>query len=130
MKKRVTGIGGIFFKTDDPQKLGEWYKKHLGVELEPEGDSVIFRWWQKDEPERGGATIWGLFDPDSEYFGNNSAQFMVNYRVEDLDAVRAALESEGVLIEGEIVENKHGRFLWIRDLEGRRLELWQAPDDY
>lgn len=130
MNKRVTGIGGIFFKTDDPKKLGEWYAAHLGVDLEPEGDAAVFRWLHKEEPERGGATVWGLFEPDSEYFGNNTAQFMVNYRVEDLDAVKAKLESEGVEIEGEIVENKHGRFLWIRDLEGRRLELWQAPDNY
>jgi len=130
MNKRVTGIGGIFIRVNDPQKLGQWYAKHLGIELEPEGDTSVFRWRYRDNPEQKGATVWALFAPDSDYLGSKSAPFMLNYRVEDLDAVLEMLKQEGVQVEMEPITNPHGRFAWIRDPEGHRIELWQAPEDY
>jgi predicted enzyme related to lactoylglutathione lyase len=129
MNKRVTGIGGIFFKAKDPQALGKWYADHLGIDTTEEGDIAVFRWRYRDNPEQKGATVWSAFPQDTNYFGSDT-EFMVNYRVEDLDAVIVALRSEGVQIEGDIVDNKHGRFAWIRDPEGRRIELWQGPEDY
>jgi predicted enzyme related to lactoylglutathione lyase len=130
MDKRVTGIGGIFFRSKDPQTLAQWYARHLGFDIEPEGDVSIFRWRYRGDPERKGATVWGAFAQDTDYFGSDEAQLMLNYRVEDLEAVIAALRVEGVQIEREIIANQHGKFAWIRDLEGRRVELWQAPEDY
>lgn len=130
MAKRVTGIGGIFFKAKDPAKLGEWYTKHLDIKLEASGPYTTFRWRHDDNPERSGTTVWSLFKQDSDYFGSKDVQFMINYRVEDLDAVMAALKKEGVEILREAEDTPYGRFAAIKDPEGNGIELWQAPDDY
>ena len=129
MKKRVTGIGGIFFKAQDPDKLGAWYEKHLGIEIETEATASTFRWRHANDPEQKGATVWGVFPNDTDYFGAASNQLMINYRVDDLDQVRAELIAEGIQVT-EIMDSKHGRFAWLIDPEGNRLELWQAPADY
>lgn len=130
MDQRVTGIGGIFFKAKDPKTLGQWYARHLGLQLEPEGEFSIFRWREGQDPERQGATVWAAFSEDTAYFGPGDSQFMINYRVEDLDALLTLLRAEGIEEVGEILESEHGRFAWIRDPEGRRIELWQPPVDY
>jgi len=130
MAKRVTGIGGIFFKANDPVKLGEWYVKHLNIELEGDSPSSIFRWRQADNPERGGATVWSLFPRSSDYFGSDEAQFMINYRVENLGAVLEALKKEGVEIIREAQDTPYGSFAAIKDPEGNGIELWQPPDGY
>jgi catechol 2,3-dioxygenase-like lactoylglutathione lyase family enzyme len=129
MNKRVTGIGGIFFKSKDPKALGKWYADHLGLPVDAD-DVSVFRWLYRDDPQHKGATVWAIFAADSDYFGSDDAQLMLNYRVEDLEAVVAALRAEGVQIEGDIRDNAHGKFVWIRDPEGRRIELWQGPEDY
>ncbi|MCA9905012.1 MAG: VOC family protein [Anaerolineae bacterium] len=126
--KRVTGIGGIFFKVNDPQALGEWYSKHLGLELEEHSPMTTFSWREKDDPQAEGATVWALFPQQTEYFGDPGNTFMINYRVDDLDALVAALRQEGVTIHGEIQASEYGRFVWITDPEGNRIELWEAPD--
>ncbi|MCL4249066.1 MAG: VOC family protein [Anaerolineae bacterium] len=128
--KRVTGIGGIFFKVNDPQAMADWYSKHLGLDLEDQSPTTTFRWREKDDPQVGGATVWALFPQETEYFGSPGNTFMINYRVDDLDALVATLRQEGVTIHGEIQATEHGRFIWITDPEGNRIELWQAPDDY
>ncbi|MCC6617075.1 MAG: VOC family protein [Anaerolineae bacterium] len=128
--KRVTGIGGIFFKANDPEALGHWYNQHLGIEMEDESPTSVFRWLEKDNPTVGGATVWALFPQATQYFGDPGSGFMINYRVDDLDALVAALRQEGVTVHGEIQETEHGRFIWISDPEGNRIELWQAPDSY
>ncbi|HEX2618727.1 MAG TPA: VOC family protein [Phototrophicaceae bacterium] len=128
MDKRVTGIGGIFFKSKDPQALGKWYAKHLGIGVN-EYNMTIFPWRYQDDPEHKGETVWAIFDQDSDYFGSADAQLMINYRVEDLEAVIAALRAEGVEIVKDIENSEQGRFAWIRDPDGRRIELWQAPAD-
>jgi predicted enzyme related to lactoylglutathione lyase len=130
MAKRVTGIGGVFFKAKDPAKLGEWYAKHLDVELEDSSPTTVFRWRHLDDSERRGATVWSLFPQNTDYFGSNDVQFMINYRVEDLDAVLESLKQEGVEVLREAQDTPYGRFAAIKDPEGNGIELWQAPDDY
>jgi predicted enzyme related to lactoylglutathione lyase len=130
MTKRVTGIGGIFFKAKDPTRLGEWYAKHLDIELEANTPASTFRWRQTDDPTRRGATVWSLFPQNTDYFGSGDVQFMINYRVENLNAVLEALKKEGVEILRDTQDTPYGRFAGIKDPEGNGIELWEAPDDY
>jgi predicted enzyme related to lactoylglutathione lyase len=120
--KRVTGIGGIFFKANDPQKLLEWYAKHLGITPRPDG-SVSFSWVTEDS--KPGSTIWAPFPRDTKYFEPSSAPFMVNYRVENLDQLIEELGLEGVTIDSKREEGEFGKFAWIMDPEGNRIELWE-----
>ena len=122
--KRVTGIGGIFFKAKSPEKLQAWYQQHLGIGVEGFGGH-IFRWREDDAPEQPGSTVWSIFPADTEYFGTNNLPFMVNYRVDNLDELLAALKAEGVQVDEHIHEQEFGRFGWITDPEGNRIELWE-----
>jgi predicted enzyme related to lactoylglutathione lyase len=124
--KRVTGIGGIFFKAQNPKAMYEWYERHLGLERDPTGSCVVFPWREQASGEEG-MTIWSMMPATTEYFEPSRAPFMINYRVEDLDAVLAALRSEGVTIAKGIEDSEFGRFAWIMDPEGNRIELWQPP---
>ena len=121
--KRVTGIGGVFFRAKNVDSTMEWYRKHLGIEPEPDYTGHTFKWSHRDAPELPGSTVWSLFPDDTTYFG--AGQFMINYRVDDLDAVLKALEAEGIKAEGRMEEHPNGRFAWITDPEGNRIELWQ-----
>ncbi len=105
--RRVTGIGGIFFKAKDPKALGAWYKTHLGIEVEDWGGAA-FRWKGPENPEGGGTTIWSPFWADTSYFAPSAAPFMINYRVEDLHAVLAELRAEGVQVEEKVDESEYG----------------------
>jgi predicted enzyme related to lactoylglutathione lyase len=129
MAKRVTGIGGIFFKANDPAALGAWYAKHLELEITPEFPGTMFPWRRADNPERTETTIWSLHERNSDYFGSENAQFMINYIVEDLDAVMAALKAEDVEVLREIEDSPYGRFAAIKDPEGNGIELWQPPEN-
>jgi predicted enzyme related to lactoylglutathione lyase len=122
--KRVTGLGGIFFKSEDPEKLYAWYEKHLGIKREPEG-AAVFRWRHEDDKERPGRTVWALFPKDTKYFEPSQASLMVNYRVDDLDTLLAVLREEGVEIDPKREDHGYGRFAWIMDPDGNRIELWQ-----
>ena len=124
--KRVTGIGGVFFKAGDPKALGEWYAKHLGLAVEPWG-GVAFRWAGDDNPQGIGTTIWSPFAADTAYFAPGRASFMINYRVEDLHGVLALLRSEGCQVDDKVEESEYGKFGWVIDPEGNKLELWQPP---
>jgi catechol 2,3-dioxygenase-like lactoylglutathione lyase family enzyme len=124
--KRVTGIGGIFFKAKDPQALGAWYKQHLGIDVQPWGGAA-FDWNGPDNPDGVGTTAWSLFAQTSDHFAPSTAPFMINYRVHDLHALLAALRAEGVRIEGELQESEYGKFGWIVDPEGNKVELWEPP---
>jgi predicted enzyme related to lactoylglutathione lyase len=126
MMKRVTGIGGIFFKARDPAALGAWYQKHLGIPLEAWGGAA-FRWAGEHNPAGVGTTIWNPFAADTSYFAPSSAPFMVNYRVDDLHALLAALRAEGCTVDDKVEESEYGKFGWVMDPEGNRLELWQPP---
>jgi predicted enzyme related to lactoylglutathione lyase len=125
--KRVTGIGGVFFKSKDPKALGEWYRTHLGLNVEDWG-CVAFRWATTDNPTGVGTTIWNPFKEDTSYFAPSNASFMVNFRVHDLNALLAALRAEGCDVDQKVEESEYGKFGWVQDPEGNRIELWQPPE--
>jgi len=125
--KRVTGIGGIFFQAEDPQKLYEWYEKHLGIQREPHGQGAELRWREHENPEQEAITVWSLFKKGSPYFQPSLAPFMINYRVDNLDALLEALKAEGVAVNPKREDHEFGRFAWITDPEGNKIELWEPP---
>ena len=122
--KRVTGIGGVFFKSDDPKKLYAWYEKHLGIKADP-NSGVSFNWRESGDPSQEGTTAWAVFPRETKYFDPSRASFMLNYRVENLDKLLAALREEGVKIDPKREEADFGRFAWIYDLDGNKIELWE-----
>lgn len=124
--RRVTGIGGVFFKAKDPKALAEWYRVHLGVKVEAWGGAA-FRW--ADDTNGDGTTAWNLFKEDTSYFAPSTASFMINYRVEDLHALLAALRAEGCQVEDKVDESEFGKFGWVIDPEGNKVELWQPPSE-
>ncbi|MEO5929069.1 MAG: VOC family protein [Candidatus Kapaibacterium sp.] len=123
--KRVTGIGGIFFKSDDPEKLRSWYQQHLGLDADEFG--AVFEWRYPDNPMKAGSTVWNPFPATTEYFNPSTQPFMINYRVENLEWLLEQLQKEGVAWDGRIEDHEYGRFAWVMDPEGNRLELWEPP---
>ena len=123
--RRVSGIGGVFFKAKDPKALGEWYKTHLGINVTEWGGAVFQ--WDEDQLPGGGMTTWSLFTQDATYFAPSHASFMINYRVEDLHGLLAALRAEGCAVDDKVEESEFGKFGWVMDPEGNRIELWQPP---
>ena len=124
MKKRVTGLGGFFFKTKNPDQIKDWYKTHLGLPVDDYG--CTFRW--KDEKGNDCTTQWSPFKEDTKYFQPSEKQFMMNFRVENLQELLATLKEEGVTIVGKIEEYDYGKFGWILDPEGNKIELWEPVD--
>ena len=122
--KRVTGLGGFFFKAKDPKALYEWYRQHLGIEAAPDGSGAM--WRDADHPEVPGCVIWSIFPQDSKYFGSDKP-FMMNFRVDDLEPLLTALRAEGVNVEEKMEAHEYGKFGWIIDPEGNRVELWEPP---
>lgn len=127
--KRVTGIGGIFFKSQDPSNLRQWYQEHLGIDI-TEWGGAIFNWRDAENSEQKGLTVWSIFPATTDYFDPSDKPFMINYRVDNLDELLAQLRQEGVQVEDKIVEEENGRFSWILDPEGNRLELWQPAQGF
>lgn len=125
--KRVTGIGGIFFKAKDPIELREWYKKHLGIDVQEWGGAV-FAWADEAGNPTRGSTVWSVFAADSDYFAPGTASFMVNYRVADLAALLEALRQEGCQVIEKMQASEFGKFGWVVDPEGNKVELWQPPE--
>ncbi len=123
--KRVTGLGGVFFKTADPKKMKEWYGKHLGLPVDDYGAS--FRSIDIDT-NVAATTIWSPFKEDTTYFKPSEKPFMFNYRVENLVALLKVLKEEGVEVVGEIQEYPYGKFGWIMDPEGNKIELWEPKE--
>jgi len=126
--RRVTGIGGVFFKANDPEKLYRWYEEHLGIKRD-ETTVVNFHWRDAEDPSQKGQTLVAIFPRDTAYFGPGSSTFMMNYRVENLDALLEALSKEGVEIDPHRENHEFGRFAWIIDPEGNRIELWEPPKE-
>jgi len=124
MKKRVTGLGGFFFKTKDPKETKNWYKNHLGLNTDDYGCTF---WW-KDEEGKKCSTQWSPFKDDTTYFEPSKKEFMMNFRVENLVELLVVLKEEGVTIVGEIEEYEYGKFGWILDPEGNKIELWEPID--
>ncbi|TXI90460.1 MAG: VOC family protein [Burkholderiaceae bacterium] len=124
--KRVTGIGGIFFKAKEPEKLHAWYKQHLGIDVQVWGGAA-FSWSDEQGKPCGGTTIWSIGGCDGDQFAPSHAPFMINYRVHDLHALVAALREEGCQVLEKIDESEYGKFAWVIDPEGNKVELWQPP---
>jgi predicted enzyme related to lactoylglutathione lyase len=120
-KPKVLGIGGIFFKSKDPAALREWYRKHLGMDIQNWGGMAF------DSADSPGQTVWNPFKADTQYFAPSTASFMINYRVDDVRALVAQLRAEGCEVDEKIDDSEYGIFGWVMDPEGNRLELWQAP---
>lgn len=124
--KKVTGIGGIFFKCQDPKAVNEWYKKHLGFETTPYGTS--FEWWQIDDSKKKGLTQWNPFAENTKYFEPSAKDFMINYRVENLEVLVEQLKNDGVIIVDKIEDSDYGKFIHIMDMEGNKIQLWEPKD--
>ncbi|HTM32134.1 MAG TPA: VOC family protein [Vicinamibacterales bacterium] len=121
---RVTGVGGIFFKsTGDKAALAAWYEKHLGMRLEPWGGAILR--WPDDKADDRGLTVWHVAESDTQWFSPSRSSFMVNYRVDDLDELLARLRDGGVEIVGGPESHENGKFAWIMDPDGNKVELWE-----
>ena len=127
MKKRVIGIGGIFFKCKDPKKTREWYGKHLGLVTNDYGSTFEFR--NAEKPEEKNFLQWSPFKEDTDYMAPSESDFMVNYRVEDLEELVKVLKKEGVQVVDEIASYDYGKFVHIMDPEGNKIELWEAVNE-
>jgi predicted enzyme related to lactoylglutathione lyase len=125
--KRVTGIGGIFFKAKDPAALGAWYKTHLGIDVQEWGGAA-FRWTDEAGNPTAGTTIWSVGNAEGELFAPSQSSFMVNYRVSDLGALLEALRREGCNVLEKTDDTEYGKFGWVIDPEGNKVELWQPPE--
>ena len=123
--KPVTGIGGIFFKARDAAALRDWYRTHLGIDVQDWGGTA-FQW--SDDPDApNGMTVWTIFDATSDYFAPSTAPFMVNFRVADLASLLQTLRDEGCQVDDRVEESEFGKFGWVMDPEGNRVELWEPP---
>lgn len=124
---RVTGIGGVFLKSPDPKALTAWYAKHLGVEVSDYGGVTFL--WSDEVPATTGMTTWSAFSETSKHFGDGDQRCMINYRVDDMEALLANLAAVGVWIDPKRESASYGHFAWIKDLDGNRVELWQPLAD-
>jgi len=120
---RIVGIGGVFFKSAHRDQMREWYAKHLG--LADKGSGAMLPWREHGDPQKEHVTVWTVFPDSTDYFGPSHPQFMVNYIVDDLDALLDRLQQEGVKIDPKRMNEPYGRFAWIYDLDGNKIELWQ-----
>ena len=125
--KRVTGIGGVFFKCKDPKAVNEWYKTHLGLNTDQYGST--FEWRQGEDANKKGFTQWSPFSEGTTYFAPSEKEFMINYRVENLEALVVELRSAGVTIVDEMETFDYGKFIHILDPEGNKIELWEPVDE-
>jgi predicted enzyme related to lactoylglutathione lyase len=124
--KKVTGIGGVFFKCKNPKETTEWYKKHLGLDTNPYG--ATFEWYEGPDSTTKAQTQWTPFPETTNYFGTSNQNFMINYRVENLEALVEELKKEGVTIVDKIEAYDYGKFVHILDGEGNKVQLWEAID--
>ena len=121
---KITGIGGVFFKSrSDSKALAAWYKEHLGMPLEDFGGAVLR--WPDDKAGDGGLTVWHLASKDSQWFGPSDSSFMINYRVDDLDGMLAQLRAANVEVVSGPESHENGKFAWIMDPDGNKVELWE-----
>jgi len=120
---RILGIGGVFFKSANRDQMREWYSTHLG--LADKGQGATLPWREHDDPQKEHVTVWTVFPPSTSYFDPSRAPFMINYIVDDLDALLDRLKEEGVKIDPKRMNESYGRFAWIYDPDGNKIELWQ-----
>jgi len=124
--KKVTGLGGIFYKVEDPEEHKKWYRENLGIESDQYGGKFI--WRDEEDPSKKCHTAWSPFPKSSRYFDPSKQDFMINYRVHDLDALLKELEKSGIKQEGKMEEYEYGKFAWILDPDGIKIELWEPVD--
>jgi len=120
---RILGIGGVFFKSSNPAETRAWYAKHLG--LADKGGGAMLPWREKDNPQNEHLTVWSVFPADTKYFGSGNSQLMINYIVDDMDAFLDRMKQEGVKIDPKRQDVPYGKFAWIYDSDGNKIELWQ-----
>jgi predicted enzyme related to lactoylglutathione lyase len=125
--KKVTGIGGVFFKCNDPKAINEWYKTHLGLETTAYG--VSFEWRHLEDSNKKGLTQWNAFPDSTKYFEPSGKEFMINYRVENLESLVEELRKQNVTILDEIATYDYGKFVHILDMEGNKIELWEPAGE-
>ena len=123
--KRVTGVGGIFIRAKDPAALRAWYKTHLGIDVQVWGGTA-FRWVDDQDQPTAGTTVWSIGDGSN--FAPGTASFMVNYRVADLHGLLRELRNEGCQVLDKVDDSEYGKFGWVIDPEGNKIELWQPPE--
>ena len=121
--RKVTGLGGIFFKCDDPHRMNQWYARHLGLPVTEYG--TLFHWRDADNPSQERTTVWATFGKDTAYFAPSHKEFMINYRVEQLETLVEQLQTDGVTVVDEIAVSEYGKFVHILDPEGNSIELWE-----
>ncbi len=124
--KKVTGIGGIFFKCKDPKKVREWYRTHLGINTNQYG--AVFEWRQGADSSKKGFTQWSAFGEKTKYFEPSTKEYMINYRVENLEELIGQLKTEGITFTDTMQAVEYGKFIHILDNEGNKLELWEPND--
>ena len=125
--KKVTGLGGIFFKSDDPKKMRLWYSENLGLQAEEYGNN--FEWRYSDDTSKKGSTLWSPFTKDTKYFEPSEKDFMINFLVEDIEGLVKQLKKDGVTLLDEIESSEFGKFVHILDIEGNKVELWEPNDE-
>ena len=124
--KKVTGIGGIFFKCKDPKKMREWYKTNLGLKTNEYG--TVFEWRQATDSTKEGYSQWSPFSEKTKYFAPSTKEFMINYRVADMNRLLKQLKKDGVTITDSVESVEYGKFVHIMDIEGNKIELWEPND--
>ncbi len=124
--KKVTGIGGVFFKSKDPKKLKEWYQTNLGMNMDQYG--TMFEWREGSDASKLGLTQWSLFSDKTKYFNPSEKEFMINYRVADLTALVEELKASGVTLTDTLQPTDYGKFIHIMDIDGNKIELWEPVD--
>jgi lactoylglutathione lyase len=121
--KKVTAIGGIFFKCEDPKKMNDWYSKNLGLPVQSWG--TMFKWRDIEDPDKESYTVWSPFAADTKYFEPSKKDFMINYQVENIEELVEQLKSDGVTIVDELTTHEYGKFIHIMDPEGNNIELFE-----
>jgi len=124
--KKVTGIGGIFFKCKDPKKMRAWYQENLGLNTNQYG--AVFEWRQAADSSKKGFSQWSVFSDKTKYFEPSTKEFMINYRVANMDKLVAQLKKDGVTITDSVETVDYGKFVHIMDIEGNKIELWEPND--
>jgi len=126
-KGKVTGLGGIFFKAENPDSLKKWYDKNLGLPCDQYGS--LFTWRHKEDPDKLGYTQFSVFDKKTDYLNPAKKEFMINFRVDNLEALIRQLKKDGMQVIGEIESYEYGKFGWVMDPEGNKIELWEPVDE-
>ena len=121
--QKVTGLGGVFIKAKDPKALCEWYQKHLGIGFN--GNTYIAFTWTNEKPEEPGSTVFSFFPQDTKYFSPSEGTVMINFRVADLASLLEELQKDGIEKTADVQEESYGKFCWIMDPEGNKIELWE-----